>query len=139
MFGFLLAIHTLIAILLIVVILMQQSRGSGLSSVFGGGAQSFFGGRGAEPFFLKTTTVLGILFMITSTTLAFTSPGRARKRVPAPMKQNIPAQTSIPGQQTNIPAPAQKQQKASPSLPQAPVPEKGTNPQKLPLNLPGGK
>jgi len=120
MFGFILGLHTLIALFLIIIILMQQSRGSGLSSVFGGGAQSFFGGRGAEPFFLKATSILGILFMITSATLAFTSPKRIHKtpmvpKQPAPIEQQIPSP-----QQTQTPQPSQEKQ-----IPQ-------------PLNIPGG-
>ena len=73
MVGFLLSLHVLLAILLIIVILMQQTRGGGLSSIFGGSSQ-FFGGRGAEPFFLKITSIIGGLFMLTSILLAFIIP-----------------------------------------------------------------
>ncbi len=122
MFGFILALHTLIAILLTIIILMQQSKGTGLSSVFGGGAQSFFGGRGAEPFFLKATSILGALFMITSATLAFSATRRPRK-VPIPPQQPTPMEQQIP-QQTQ-------------QLPKAP-PSQQEKPAQLPLNLPKG-
>jgi len=125
MFAFILGLHTLIALLLIIIILMQQSKGSGLSSVFGGGAQSLFGGRGAEPFFLKATSILGTLFMITSTTLALTSPRKSR-RAPEIPKQPIPVQQQMPSQ--------------SQQLPQTPAPSQKEKPSQLPLNLPkGGK
>jgi len=126
MFIFILSLHTLIAILLIIIVLMQQSRGSGLSSVFGGGAQSFFGGRGAEPFFLKATSILGALFMLTSATLAFSGTKRVQ-RMPALPKQTTPIQQQMPQQQTQ-------------QLPEAPVPSQKKSPTQLPLNLPkGGK
>ena len=125
MFGFILTLHTLIAMLLIIIILMQQSKGSGLSSVFGGGAQSLFGGRGAEPFFLKATSILGVLFMITSVTLAFSGAKRFQK---APMlpKQPTPIEQQIP-------------QQSQQQLPKS-TPSQKAKPTQLPLNLPkGGK
>lgn len=73
MIGFLLTLHVFFAVLLIIIILMQQTRGGGLSTIFGGSSQ-FFGGRGAEPFFLRITTILGGLFMLTSILLAFIVP-----------------------------------------------------------------
>jgi preprotein translocase subunit SecG len=69
MFSIFLPIHALISILLIVVVLLQQAKGAGLSPVFGGG-QSVFGARGAASFLAKLTSVLAILFMITSILLA---------------------------------------------------------------------
>jgi preprotein translocase subunit SecG len=69
MFSVLLPIHIIVALLLIVVVLMQQSKGAGLSPVFGAG-QSVFGAGGATPFLSKMTAVLAVLFMVTSILLA---------------------------------------------------------------------
>jgi len=77
MHGFLLAIHILVAIFLIIAILLQQTRGTGLASVFGGGGSSMFGGRGAAPFLTKATIILGTIFVITSLSLTFLSARRA--------------------------------------------------------------
>jgi len=77
--GAVLSIHILVCVALIVIVLLQQSRGAGLSSVFGGGGQSLFGGRGAAPFFVKATTVCAVLFMLTTLSLALLS---ARRRAP---------------------------------------------------------
>ncbi len=86
-------LHIVISVLLIVVVLLQQNRG-GLSGVFGGSVtQSVFGGRGAAPVLTKIATVLGVLFFISSFSLAvyFTKgkQGRVIRRpiAPQPMEQ----------------------------------------------------
>lgn len=66
----LLIIHFLVAVALIVVVLLQADKGSGLSGAFGGGAaQAVFGSGGSIGFLGKMTTVMAILFMITSFSL----------------------------------------------------------------------
>ncbi len=79
MYGIVLFFHVVICLLLIIVVLLQQSRGSGMASVFGGGgSESLFGGKGATPFFIKLTSGLAIGFFITSLSLVLLS------RRPAP-------------------------------------------------------
>ncbi len=80
MFTFLLVIHVIVCLMLIAVVLMQSGKG-GLGSAFGGG-ESFFGGRGAAPFLATATTVLAVVFMATSLTLALIS-GRQAKSATA--------------------------------------------------------
>ncbi len=80
MFTFLLIIHVIACLMLIAVVLMQSGKG-GLGSAFGGG-ESFFGGKGAAPFLATATTVLAVLFMATSLTLALIS-GRQAKSATA--------------------------------------------------------
>ena len=73
MFGFILAIHVFICFLMVVVILLQSGKGGGLAGAFGGGASTaVFGGRGATTVLTRATMVLGILFFLTSLTLALT-------------------------------------------------------------------
>jgi len=73
MFGFVLAVHVFICFLMIVVILLQSGKGGGLAGAFGGGASAtVFGGRGATTVLTRATMVLGILFFLTSLTLALT-------------------------------------------------------------------
>lgn len=70
MYAFLSFIHVLDCVLLIVVVLLQSSRGGGLSAAFGGaGTQAIFGGRGAGTFLSRATSVLAVIFMLTSLTL----------------------------------------------------------------------
>jgi len=74
-YGLLLFIHIVVSIVLIVSVLLQSSKGGGLAGTFGGSGMTggIFGGRGAAPFLIKTTTVCAILFMVTSVTLNFVS------------------------------------------------------------------
>ncbi|HTY09139.1 MAG TPA: preprotein translocase subunit SecG [Candidatus Edwardsbacteria bacterium] len=76
MFTILLIIHLLTCVMLIGVVLMQSGKG-GLGSALGGG-ESFFGGRGAAPFLTRATTVLAVVFMMTSLSLALISGKQTR-------------------------------------------------------------
>lgn len=62
--------HVLVSLALVAAVLMQAGKGAGLAGVFGSsGTQQMFGGRGAASFLAKATTVLAIVFMLTSVTL----------------------------------------------------------------------
>ncbi|MBE0493400.1 MAG: preprotein translocase subunit SecG [Thiomicrospira sp.] len=72
MFEIILAIHILIAFVLIVLVLLQQGKGADAGASFGGGSsQSVFGSRGSANFLSRTTAVLATLFFITSLSLAY--------------------------------------------------------------------
>lgn len=78
---FLVIVHVICAILLIVVVLIQQTKGSGLSSVFGGGAaEDILGVRGAPTFFQKLTWGLVAVFMLTAFFSVIISPRRTVKK-----------------------------------------------------------
>jgi preprotein translocase subunit SecG len=71
MFGIILAIHIVIAFVLIVLVLIQHGKGADAGASFGGSSQSFFGSRGTATFLSKTTAILATLFFITSLSLAY--------------------------------------------------------------------
>ncbi|MCK4524788.1 preprotein translocase subunit SecG [candidate division WOR-3 bacterium] len=110
MFTFVLIIHIIVSLLLIVIVLMQQSSG-GMGAMFGGGQDSVFGASGAGNLMTKITTVLAIVFMVTSLSLALVSKGAstAVEALPqVPYNQQIipPVQNenTIPqSKETNIP------------------------------------
>ena len=96
----LIVVHVMNCLLLIVVVLLQSSKGGGLAGAFGGGgaSQAVFGGRGAGTFLSRTTTVLAIIFMLTS--LSLTVLGR-RKVARASALQRVlqqEARTPVPTQ-----------------------------------------
>jgi len=66
----LLMLHILVCLFLIMVVLLQSGKGAQLGAAFGGSSQTLFGSRGAATFLNKLTTVVAIIFMITSLTLA---------------------------------------------------------------------
>lgn len=115
MFAVLLPVHVIISVLLILVVLLQQSKGAGLSPVFGGG-QSVFGAKGAAPFLSKMTAVLAILFMISSVLLAI-SPrfSKSRGGIEEGLRRDLlPTETApVPetpeeGMDVNPPAPVEE-------------------------------
>lgn len=65
-------LHSVICVLLVAVVLLQKSKGDGLSGAFGGGGAltASFGNRGAASLLSRATTVLAVLFMVTSFFLA---------------------------------------------------------------------
>ncbi len=93
-------IHVINCLLLIVVVLLQSSKGGGLAGAFGGGgtSQAVFGGRGAGTFLSKATTVLAVLFMVTSLTLTLLSregtdsDSAIRRAIESESRQGAPVQ-----------------------------------------------
>ncbi len=72
MFSIVLAIHLVLAFILIVLVLLQHGKGADAGANFGGGSsQSVFGSGGSNNFMLKATSVIAALFFITSLTLAY--------------------------------------------------------------------
>ena len=66
-------VHVIIGIFLVVSVLMQSGKQAGLSGSIGGGAETFFGknkSRSLDAMFARITTVLAILFIITSIVLS---------------------------------------------------------------------
>ncbi len=110
MFTFVLIIHIVVSFLLIVIVLMQQSSG-GMGAMFGGGQDSMFGASGAGNLMTKITTVLAIVFMVTSLSLALVSKGKSTAvqtspQVPYNQQQVPPVQdeNAIPqSNEMNIP------------------------------------
>src|SRR6516164_5536227 len=82
MYGFVMFIHLMVCLGLIGVVLLQSGKGGGLAGgAFGGSAQTVFGGRGATDFITRATVLLGVLFFVTSLSLALmTTRGPATTR-----------------------------------------------------------
>jgi len=75
------AVHVFACVALIVSILLQSGKGGGLAGAFGAGSsQTLFGGRGAATFLTRASTVMAVVFFLTSLTLGLTS---ARQSAPA--------------------------------------------------------
>jgi preprotein translocase subunit SecG len=86
------ALHVTVCILLILIVLLQSGKGAGMGlSMGGGGSQTLFGAAGPATILTKITTVIAIVFMVTSLTLAYFSGHKAEKSIittpPAPVEQ----------------------------------------------------
>jgi len=97
-------IHVLVCFALILIVLLQAGKGAEMGAAFGGASQTIFGSSGAMGFLTKLTTMVAVVFMITSLLLAFSSTRRA-----STVTRERPAQ-SVPEAPSKVPA-------------QAPVPE----------------
>jgi len=68
--GVLIAIHVLLCFGLIATVLLQSGRSAGLSGAIAGGAEVLFGKKkGLDEFLSKLTTIMAVLFAITSLVL----------------------------------------------------------------------
>ena len=80
--GIFAVIHIIVSALLILIVMIQGSKSEGLSGLFGGGGGTLLG-TGTTTFLAKVTTVLGIMFMLTSIALSIVlshKPGSVMKK-----------------------------------------------------------
>ncbi|NCG20788.1 MAG: preprotein translocase subunit SecG [Rhodobacterales bacterium] len=74
MYLFVVALHVMLCFLLILIIILQPGKGGDVGAAFGGGSGSaMFGPRGPASLLQRGTTVVAVLFMGTSMTLALYS------------------------------------------------------------------
>ena len=81
--GIFAVIHIIVSVFLILVVMMQGSKSEGLSGLFGGGGGTLLG-TGTTTFLAKVTTVLGIIFMLSSicfTVVLSHKPASVMKRI----------------------------------------------------------
>ncbi len=90
LYNIVLVIHAVASLLLIGIVLIQGSKSDGLSGFLGGGGTTFFGTSTATVI-VKATTVIGIIFMLTSITLTVLLSRRARTLIDSPSAPNSTA------------------------------------------------
>jgi preprotein translocase subunit SecG len=70
--GFILAVHVVLALMIIGLVLLQRGKGAEAGAGFGSGASgTVFGARGTSTLFSKLTAVFAALFFMTSLSLAY--------------------------------------------------------------------
>ena len=90
-------LHVIACLGLILIVLLQTGKGANVGAAFGGSSQTVFGSSGAVTFLAKITTLVAVLFMLTSLSLAFF----AQNRGPESVMQNV-----VPTTQQSDAAPA---------------------------------
>jgi preprotein translocase subunit SecG len=116
-------IHVFVCVFLILVILLQAGKGGGMGSSLGGGgsSQTVFGGRGAQTFLGKVTSVSAGIFMLTSLTLAYNS-----SKTRSVVDQHLSSTPALPGAPLAPPPPAAavpaSVPDSTPASPPAPAP-----------------
>ena len=66
-------LHVVVCIVLILTVLLQAGKGANMGAVFGGSSQTIFGSSGPGTFLGKMTTIVAIIFMLTSFSLSYTA------------------------------------------------------------------
>lgn len=131
-----LTLHIIVCVLLVILILLHSGK-EGMGVIFGGGNSSVFGSSGAGGILAKLTTLMAIIFVITSLSYTYVTSSRPTvessildvKIEDVPAKPAEPANNSAPASpanETSSPAAPADQPKAG----QAPAdnPEKAAPP-----------
>ncbi|HEU4405151.1 MAG TPA: preprotein translocase subunit SecG [Polyangiaceae bacterium] len=118
-------LHVVACLFLILVVLLQQGRGGGLGSAFGGATtQQVFGGRGAGNLLTRLTSLFAAVFMLTSVGLAYLASAGDIKLRAAKARSSVNTT-----QTTNLPLPS-----APPAAPTAPAPDAPTGAPDAPVS-----
>jgi len=107
----LIVLHVIVCFILILVVLLQAGRGASMGAAFGGASQTIFGATGAGTFLGKMTTVIAVVFMLTTLSLSYFSSGKTSSVVkgytpPKAAEQTVPKQTLPPAPAAAPVAPA---------------------------------
>jgi len=78
MYLFVVALHVMLCLFMILIILLQPSKGEVGLAFGGGGSSTVFGPRGPASILQRATTIVAVMFMGTSITLALYSKPDAR-------------------------------------------------------------
>jgi len=94
--GLILAVHILLALMIIGLVLLQKGKGAEAGAGFGAGASgTVFGARGTSTLFSKLTAVFAGLFFVTSLTLAYMG-AQATSEPTSVLERAAQAATSAP-------------------------------------------
>jgi preprotein translocase subunit SecG len=108
MYGIILTIHVIVAVMLIGLILIQHGKGAQAGAAFGSGAsQTIFGSQGSGGFLSRATATLAALFFILNLILVFFLNKSNHQPALAPMpesQQSAPIAPSAdkPGQSGDV-------------------------------------
>ena len=118
-------LHLMVCIALIIIVLLQTGKGSEIGAVFGSSSQTLFGSTGGSTFFGKLTTVVAIVFMLTSLILASRSTRVTGESVmtgvkpavtePAVKEIEVPSETPAAENEATTEPPAAEKQAPAPS------------------------
>lgn len=92
-------VHVVVAVAVVGLVLIQQGKGADAGAAFGGGAsQTVFGSQGSGSFLTRVTSVMALVFFLTSFSLAVLAKQRAE----------VAGQVGIPAAQESRTAPADR-------------------------------
>ena len=127
--GFLYVVEVVVCILLAMVVMLQKPKEGGLGGAIGGGMMEAALGADAGNVLIRTTAVLGAIFLINTLALArLTSTVHSRSlmaREAEPVVETAPAAPALPEQAPELPAapeaPTTPASAEAPAAPEAPA------------------
>jgi preprotein translocase subunit SecG len=106
-----LVIHVIAALSIIGLVLLQHGKGADVGAAFGSGSSgSLFGAAGSANFLSRATSILAVVFFVSSLALTYLSSGRS-------VKQGVMANQPAPAPSLPAQIPQQKQAPAAPAAP----------------------
>ena len=106
-------VHVAVCIVLILVVLLQAGKGANMGAVFGGSSQTIFGSSGPGTFLGKMTTIVAVIFMLTSFSLSYTASRKGSSLMegarPAAQSTTPAGQPAPPPATPAVPTPATPQ------------------------------
>ncbi|MBF0276550.1 MAG: preprotein translocase subunit SecG [SAR324 cluster bacterium] len=124
LFGFLIFVQVVVALLMVFLVLLQGGRGAELGAAFGGMGQSQ-SNRGPMTGIAKVTSITAAIFMVTSLSLAYLSTEQATDSVVSGIKAPVdpgPKTSEAEKSQTSD-NPASNQENPSESVEQSDAPK----------------
>jgi preprotein translocase subunit SecG len=101
-------IHILACISLIFIVLLQSGKGASMGAAFGGSSQTVFGSSGPKTFLGKMTTIMAVVFMLTSLGLTIFSGNKGSSSIMnnalTPPAQSQTLDQAAPAPEQNHPA-----------------------------------
>ena len=128
-----LTLHIIVCVLLVILVLLQSGK-EGMGVIFGGGNTSVFGSGGAGGILAKLTTLMAVIFMITSLSYTYVTSSRpSSESTILNVKIEEPASPAPAAPVTPVPKPDQNAGQVVPA-PQQPaaVPQSGQAPADAP-------
>ena len=116
-----LTLHIIVCVMLIILVLLQSGK-EGMGVIFGGGNTSVFGSGGAGGILAKLTTLMAVIFVITSLSYTYVTSSRPSsestilnvkiEEPAAPKTNTVPPAQSAPAAPTGQSAPVGNQDAA---------------------------
>jgi preprotein translocase subunit SecG len=106
-----LVIHVIAAVSIIGLVLLQHGKGADVGAAFGSGSSgSLFGAAGSANFLSRATSILAVVFFVSSLSLTYLSSSRS-------VKQGVMANQPAPAPSLPAQIPQQKQAPEAPAAP----------------------
>ncbi|MBU0944297.1 MAG: preprotein translocase subunit SecG [Proteobacteria bacterium] len=100
-------VHIAVCFFMVIIVLLQHGKGADVGASFGGSSQSLFGTEGPVPLMNKITTMVAIVFMVTSVSLAYiSSTSSTGSLMNAVQQPSATEEVAVPAGEKVIPMPA---------------------------------